>query len=200
MLPGEQDSHLKYRSEKGSLSGSPPACPSLLQGLFVQVLQRAPEVTICLRGTRITNLCPKALGTFAGKCEGAAGVETETVPVQLREPTLGFGRSTQAAGDTQPCTGARPQQLSPSLPHTGAAQPFHTGLLGWDGAEAGALTPHLLQFPLPVRTTDAFAMFLILEEGLVCLPSVPGLQSAGRVGQSHLHGTAQSCLKPPLLT
>lgn len=76
---------------------------------------------------------PKHLEPLLESVRGPAGLEAETVPAQLGEPTLGFGRSTQAAGDTQPCTGAHPQQLSPSLPHTGAAQPFHHRLsgLGW---------------------------------------------------------------------
>lgn len=46
------------------------------------------------------------------------------------------------------------------------------------------------QIPLPYFP-------LISGEGLLCLPNVPGLQL---VGQSHLQGTAQTCLNPPLLT
>lgn len=186
---------------KESLSGSSPACPSLLQSLFVQVLERAPEATICLREIRIANLCPKALGTFAGKCEGTswAGGRDCTSTARGTHTWL-WEEHTSCRGHTALHRSSSPAALPLPPTHRGCSafppQALWAGM-GQRLVPSHLLTPHLLQFPLPVGSTDAFAMFLIPGEGLVCLPSVPGLQSAGRVHQSHLHGTAQSCLNSP---
>lgn len=161
-------------------------------------------MAICLREIRITNLCLKALGTYVGKCEGASWAGgRDCSSTALGTHTWLWEEHTSCRGWTH-STAQRPGL------HRSSAPPSHTqGLLGfyvtaspcWDGADAGAF-PSAEPTPAPISTATGNQQMpsphfnLISGDGFVCLPNVPGLQLAGRAGQSHLQGTAQGCFNP----
>lgn len=150
-------SQVQIRKKK-SLSGSSPPGPVSFRACLFRCCKRHQKWPFTYERSESQTSASKHLEPMSESVKGPAGLEAESVAAQLWEHTLGFGRSTQAAGaghtalhSVQTCTGALP--LHPT--HRGCSaftsQPLHAGM-GQMLVLSHLLSPHLLPFPLPLGT------------------------------------------------